>query len=373
MKEKNLHITIAAAPNVEFGNPRLLEHDLRLTKASILYADRVKLCSMTAWMATSFHLIGNLPMSVAQQFDILMSFAPAIASLNPDSVNLIELQKMQSLLKRKPILLTKNERLKIARFKDMFPQTWEQLSASFNEILKNFGFDEIEIAANTGLLEIHPFQTSGDEAIHEYISAVENMLASSMTHPMLDEQTGNIVRLALQEGKMSIGNVGTKRSKQIGLVADLFDRLPIFEIGMDELLDIRNELQSPLVRFRAEMVKLSEDIETASWDNDFSADVQDVYQTKVEPALLEIEEKLESTAFKEFWSRRIVDKYGYLAGGYTGSYALGAAVSPFSGIAAAFLSTGIFIKAGQSELKEKINEIERNGLYFYYRMKKHLE
>ncbi len=74
---------------------------------------------------------------------------------------------------------------------------------------------------------------------------------------MLDEQTNELVRLALQEGKMSIGNTSARRGKQIGLVADLFNRLPIFDIKMDELLDIRDELHKPLVRFRAEMITLS--------------------------------------------------------------------------------------------------------------------
>ena len=72
-------------------------------------------------------------------------------------------------------------------------------------------------------------------------------------------------------------------------LANLFDRLPVFDIKMDELLDLRAELQRPLINFRAEMINLSRDIENASWDKDFSSDVQDVYQAKVEPTLLELE------------------------------------------------------------------------------------
>ncbi len=79
---------------------------------------------------------------------------------------------------------------------------------------------------------------------------------------------------------------------------------------MDELLDIRNELHRPLIKFRAEMITLSKDIETASWDENFPSDVQDTFQAKVEPALLEIEDKLKSTEFREFWNRKIVDKHG---------------------------------------------------------------
>jgi hypothetical protein len=371
--EKPLHINIAAIPNTEYGNPKLLEHDLRLTKASILYADRVKLCSLTAWLATSFHLIGNLPMTVNQQFEILMSFAPAIISINPDSINLTELQKLQQLLKKNPILLTRKERLKISRFRDMFPEIWKNLGSGFGETLSKFGFDEIELAANQGLLEIQPFsKITSEEFPFEYLSIVEDLLSNSSTNPLLDEQTNDLVRLALKAGKISISNASTRRGKQIGLVADLFDHLPVFDIKMDELLDIRKELQNPLVRFRAEMVNLSIDIETASWDKDFPADVQNTYQAKIEPTLLEIEEKLKSTSFRDFWSRRFVDKYAYLAGTTAISYALGATVSPLIGIASAFVAAGIFTEAGFSELIEKRREIERNGIYFYYQVKNHI-
>jgi hypothetical protein len=369
MSGKKLHITVAAAPNTETGNPKLLEHDLRLTKASILYADQVKLYSMTSWMATSFHLMTNFPISIAQKYEILMGFVPTIASLNPDSVDLFELQKMQLLLQKNKVLLTKKEKLKIARFNDFFPTLWNNMSESFNRILKGFGFDELELAANSGFLELQPFLTTGTQQnLEEFLSFIEEMLNSPTTHPMLDELISNLVKQALREGKMSVGSGITRRGKQIGLVADLFDRLPIFDVRMDELLDLREELQNPLIRFRAEMVNLSNDIESASWDEDFPADVQQTYQHKIAPALLEIEEKLQSTALKEFLTRRIVEKWEFAAGS-VGAAVLGASISPLAGIGAAMLATGIFIKSGQSELKEKIQEIERNGLYFYYKVK----
>ena len=116
------------------------------------------------------------------------------------------------------------------------------------------------------------------------------------------------------------------------------------------------------------MVKFGNDIETAAWDKDFPSDVREIYQAKVEPALLEIEEKLQSTVFKEFWTQRIVDKWGYI-GGSTVAVSLEAAISPLVGTGTALLASSIFIKAGQAGLREKINEIERNGLYFYYRVK----
>lgn len=208
--------------------------------------------------------------------------------------------------------------------------------------------------------------------MEEFLSFLEEMLNSPTTHPMLDELISDLVKHGVREGKISVGGGITRRGKQVGLVADLFDRLPIFDVKMDELLDLRKELQNPLIRFRAEMVNLSNDIKSASWDEDFPADVQQVYQQKIAPALIEIEEKLQSTELKEFLTRRIVEKWEFAAGSI-GAAVLGASISPLAGIGAAMLATGIFIKSGQSELKEKIQEIERNGLYFYYKIKNKTE
>ena len=361
----DLHITVAATPdNSDFRNPRIIDHDLRLLKASILYADRVKLCSIGAWMVTNVYLIGSKKFSQAEQLEFIISLLPTIDPEKSKTL-LPQFEQLYSLFKRNPLFLTKKQRRIKIGAAQIVQQGWKEFQERIAESTNNVGFGEIETLVNLGLLEIHSFSSTniniGKEAVHEYFSAVKNILNNTSTHPMLDQETNELVRLASQEGKLFIRNSGTRKSKQIGLVANLFDRLPVFDIKMDELLDLREELHKPLVYFRSEMVKLSNDIESATWDKDFSSDVQETFQTKVEPALLEIEDKLKSTQFSEFWSRRIVDKYGYLAGTAGTSFAMGAAVAPWAGIGTALLagigtslaSGAVFTKAGLSELREK--------------------
>jgi hypothetical protein len=120
------------------------------------------------------------------------------------------------------------------------------------------------------------------------------------------------------------------------------------------------------------MVTLAKNIETASWDEDFPSDVQETFQAKVEPVVLEIEEKFQSTQFQEFWSRRIVEKVGYLATTTGLSCFMGATVAPLAGIATALAAAGVFVKAELADLEEKEREIEGNGLYFYYRITKRI-
>jgi hypothetical protein len=101
--------------------------------------------------------------------------------------------------------------------------------------------------------------------------------------------------------------------------------------------------------------------------------VQETFQTKIEPVLLEIEDQLKSTQFQEFWSRRIVDKVGYLATATAASCYMGATVAPLAGIATALMAAGVFTRAGLADLEEKKSAIEGNGLYFYYRIREHIK
>jgi hypothetical protein len=368
MSTNSLHISVAAVAKPDGDFPLILENDLRLVKASLLYADKVKLCSITGWLATRFYKLGTKPTTDVEQLETIIELSTKFMEMDANIANILPLlHKYLKLFKRSPITLTKRERLEKVEFKSKFPTIWAPIREQFAEIPRRAGYSEMEIAAQRNLLEFHPFPASDDELMQEYWLVVKEMLDSPSTHPLFDEQTANLVQLGVKAGQLSVKFRRVQSSKQVGLVADLFDRLPVYDIPMAALLDLRDELHNPLTRFRAEMIKLSKDIESAPWDEDFPFDVQNVVQAHVEPALLEIEEQLKSNSFKEFWSRRVVDKYGFLAGT---AGVLGAAISPLAGIGAAMLGTALFIKAGQADLRDKIDATERNGLYFYYKVKK---
>ncbi len=373
MTSKILHITAAAAPNIEFGNPRLLAHDLRLAKASILYADKVTLCSATAWMAASIYLMGAANQSEEAQLQLIIHLYASIGPLvDPNAEKLLpEFERRVKLLKRSPITLTKRERILRKEFRKLLFGLWNQLSESFVSITRGFGFDEVELAANAGILDIHPFsETLFENFGEEYFGVIKDLMGSTTTHPMLDDQTSGLVGAALKEGKLCVPVSASRKNRQTGLVADLFDRLPVFDVPMAELLDLRQELGKPLTNFRSKIIELAGDIESSTWDDDFDSDVQEAYLKSVAPALLDIEEELKSLRFRDFWTKRIVDKAGALSAGGIASYGIGAAVAPWLGIVGAFAGAAIFADAGLAELEDQRSKVERNGLYFYHRLRK---
>jgi hypothetical protein len=68
-------------------------------------------------------------------------------------------------------------------------------------------------------------------------------------------------------------------------------RLPTFPTAtMSEVVDVRDELSRPLVRFRAEMVSISRGTEVDALDPDFERAAADIWVERVRPALIELDE-----------------------------------------------------------------------------------
>jgi len=92
-----------------------------------------------------------------------------------------------------------------------------------------------------------------------------------------------------------VPKVSKAQSKQIAIVSDLISRLPLFEkASVDEIFDIRKELEKPLVNFRSEIVKISKEIESAPWNREFPSEVEQLFIEKCEPTILEIEDACKS-------------------------------------------------------------------------------
>src|SRR5262245_32826427 len=99
------HITIGAAPVTTFdfsGSQRhqvSLEHELRLVKAALLYADRATLCSMTTSMIVSLLALGNL--TTRQKAEFLGSVMPSLAKNSMSDQVLNNLQVMLAMMDNK--------------------------------------------------------------------------------------------------------------------------------------------------------------------------------------------------------------------------------------------------------------------------------
>ena len=92
---------------------------------------------------------------------------------------------------------------------------------------------------------------------------------------------------------------------------NFIQRLPCFDSApVDELIDIKSELSSPLARFRSKMLTYSSEIQSLPWDNDFESECNLLYDKEVVPALLEIEEATKENTFLKNLSGKLLTDEG---------------------------------------------------------------
>jgi hypothetical protein len=151
------------------------------------------------------------------------------------------------------------------------------------------------------------------------------------------------------------------------LAGALLNRLPLFEKAtIDDILKIRRELSGPLVSFRAAILRFSQEISEAPWDNDFTIEVDTVFMREVAPAIQELEHAVRHNKAIQPFARKLL-------GDFTNSSLVGFIASQF--VLPEVVAGAVGLTAGASraiyeasmDKKEKAREIKSNHLFFYYR------
>ncbi|MGI8555579.1 MAG: hypothetical protein ACR2LT_04395 [Pyrinomonadaceae bacterium] len=372
MQSKDFHITISLSSE-EFN----FENDLRLVKSSLLYADKIKLCSPIASEAIRYLTVTENS-TPKKQSEFLEAFASNFMNDAVSQRFLSDITEYKKLLRIKHL---NNEQLRRKLvFERAFKESFLPIKQRFLEVSENLGMTPLLPLIKSDILEIHslgePANFDYDKLIKKFVKFLEETISNCNTYPLFNDVIGNIVRLGIQAEKMKVSEHGIARGKQSALAVNLLERLPLFdEAEIDEILDIKVELERPLKRFRSAMIRFSEGIKNASWDENFSHDAEVVFMRDIEPSILDIEDAIKSNNYLASLTRKIVDRPLTLA---TGS-ALGILISPLSELPKLITtSLGIFGSASivaydaYKEWKQNNLKTEQNNLFFYYKAKKNL-
>jgi hypothetical protein len=397
---RGFHITIGTYPTGGLS----LEQELQLVKAALVYADRVKLYSLTASLL--FMMLRQREFTPDQQLKLLEIVVPYLAS-EQDARGV-----QASLAEYKhgfPDRSRHQRRALQKQFPRLLAQQWKTVEKTAIELAKQAKADSIERAVQAGLLELHTFEgTDRDEVVLEFIgdciaSAAKSPLLESRllemrerdrriltefvegvcgavsdgsTYPLFDTQTSELVRASIQADRTAVSEPDVERGKHSGLAGNLLERLPLFDQApIDEILDIRRELARPLVRFRAAIVQFSESIKSASWDEDFPKEAEKVFHRDVGPAVLDIEEEVKSNKLLASVLRKFVDKPIVLPAGSIFTLAISKLSSLPNEIALSLgigISSAAIVYDAYREWRQKERVIERNHLFFYYKARKRL-
>ncbi len=407
------HITVGATMQGDSGDIAFQTlHQTRLVKAALFYSDKVTLCNPVVHMLLAVERMRRF--STRQQAQLMRVIAPTLLE-NPDQLLNLEqfLAFLDAMLGEKQ--LPRHLRTQTRGFEVALKQIFEEMRQKTSEVTQSYGLDDLANLTRTGRVEIQTLGTpvsdvdviagclqSGahmqqllqrgetrgqtltynqqnfkDTLLNDFLKQLEQAVNSPKTYPLFDDFTGDLVRLGIKEGRIETSGAQTNRAKHLGLAASLLERLPCFdEASVQELLEIQSELQNPLVNFRCSMIEFSEQIGSAPWDDDFAIEAENTFRSKVEPAVLEIEQQVKENKYLIEVGRRIPEKPLMVPG----TSALGMAVGTLSHLGETTLSLA-GVGAGAATLaldawmkhQEKRAKIEANQLYFYYRAGRRLQ
>src|SRR5215218_5761931 len=374
-----VHFTIGSAAGHDSAETLDLREDLALVKASLLYADRVKLCSLGASVLSGIAQFQEA--STEEQARLVVRFLPDLQpSMNSQELHFLEAAVGLRGRKEKRSISKRTRREILA----MVSERGGELEAMVLEQHRAAGIEGFREAVNSGVLEVHPFrQTSvqalieatirgGDNPLYgldladllkEFLDQVKSAVEDGFTYPMFDDLTGDFVAKAIRLGLIKGSESSIARGEYSGLSGKLLQRLPLFEEAtVAEVLDIRRELEGPLRGFRLAVSDFSRQIRSAGWEPEFVEEADALFREKVQPEVERIEEAvLENRSLQEF-ARRVV-RHG--ATHATFGAVIGS-VSDLSVLAGIAMGLGSASVQAYLDQQERLREIQDKQLYFYY-------
>jgi hypothetical protein len=376
-----LQITIATAPGFakRSGARRgvSLAGEIQLVKPALLYADVVTLYSPAANLIGSVARLAEL--TAVEKIALVRQLAPI---LEPDGGRaFLEGWARYERLKRKRGK-SKDELLALLRFERELPRELHRL---WNEamvppvvtILETSGANELTQAVEANLLRIEPLITDNsdfntDHVVEALVAKLGDVLSAGGTYPLFDETVSNLVRHGIDEGLFQPSPLAPARSKQVSAAARFMGHLPAFErASIAEVLDVREELRAPLVRFRGAMITLERTIESAAYEADFVDRVDELYREQVAPALQEIDERVRDNVYLQRLIGELVPELKAIMGSILTIGTVAAADLPIliAGVATS-LGTRSVIAAAVAAAEKRRQEgkaISQHTLYFLYR------
>lgn len=361
-----------------------LTQEMSYVKSALLYADQVTLISPVAYL---FHQFTDEKNSLDDKNAIKLFYKilPLIKENDPIayqsfSSTLDELSKVIYSKQYKSLSYAK--RLQLKNQLKIYTKDISELMFSF---IGNENADDLDSLIRHGQVKIESFInsiTDVDECVLEYYNKLKIALQSS--YPLFDEQSNDLMKSALDSNIINVSPTDRRKITHAGLADNYIQRLPSFsEASVDELIDIKSELNQPLIRFRSKMLSYSDSLQSLPWDKDFERECDLLYDEEVTPALLEIEEYTKDNSFIKNLGKKFFTDEGFWksTGGLVLGIAAGGAISSFNDVISTeqgmLAAGGAFVASkiagAYSEYKEKSKDIQRKDLYFYYKAGKELE
>lgn len=193
------------------------------------------------------------------------------------------------------------------RFREEFQPLAEQFHETALTMISNSGGDELIPAIDSGIVTLSHSGFNGElsdisEVMFGWLEILKELLLDPTTHLLFDDKTRSITQSLVAENQLEPNAVTMRHASEAAVGAGLVARLPALpDVPIDELMDLRQDLSGPLIRFRAAVARLADQLAFSVLDDDQRAIIDDAWRTEVQPAIDDIEEGFaEHTLVREF-------------------------------------------------------------------------
>lgn len=356
--DEPLSIAVIADPNFDV---RPLSG---LLKSAMLYADEVVLHSPIASFAAAYKDLSES--DDATQLEVLLEIMRGLDRHTPEADQFMD---GYIGLKRKKRRTPEQSALLNAIEKEFDLDTRPILQESAAKIMEESGLSEYEPAIRSGLLKVDGFGledfVTGDEIAESYANAARKILASRSTMPIFDTDSAKLIKAMLDKSGESLSSQQVEDMKEAGLAAGIIGRLPnVDSASLEELLQIRDALSEPLVRFRSTIVTTSRDMTAHSLEPDFESETRAIWRRDVAPELLDITKLLDDGRWHKTLWNELRPSMGKASATGTGLL-LGSPVQMPLLTAGVALAAGTVLEAGHARKKLR-QQVEKKPYYFIH-------
>lgn len=357
----SLHITIVAG-SIHRDGALDLSHETGLVKAALLYADRVTLADPKMMIIAS--MAGIVSGDLEQQRAAVLGMMDIL----PDGDATRAVYEELRLKKRKSV----REMLVFRGFVERLDRGAGQAVAQVESMLDEAGAGELDEALRAGVVDLNHLGLNESDAglanvtlwLADLISEI--VAPSSPRYPMFDDATDGLLAAMIREGKAPGAALG--HATPAALESRLVGRLDAFpDAPMNAVLEAREVLRGPLTRLREAIAEMQTDIERVPLDESFEQAVHERYESRVAPALQELEDVARQLRIEKLLGRDL--RAGSSREGDEAAVSLTTAtVAELPGLAALALGVGLDVGDSsvykrRSELKERQKE---NRFVFLY-------
>ena len=371
----NFIVTIGLSPS-----STNLSNELKFIKSSILYADKVNVISPLAdmYLQMTDPSLYNNPIKAIKLLKMVLEYYDIVN----DNLKYSRFKEIKTL---ENILLSKKYRLAPKSYKNELKEVMSgfvsDIGDALNTTIGRNDCKELDKLVKSDLITVDEFkhQISDAEGCSKEFFEKLSIALCNNSYPLFDKESNELMRLAVKEGVVELKSPTSIMHKNASVSNSLMCNLPSFDmLGVDEIVDIKREYTSSVVRFRSKTLEFSNKINAIPWDKEFESECQLIYDKEVLPEIIEIGELMSSNSFIKNLGLNLISDKSFLK--TTGGLAIGIAGSGLinSMFNVGKMDTAIMVTGGtylvnkiaseyQSYKKEK-GKIESKDLYFYYKL-----